>query len=71
MEKKFLMIFLLKRMIVYVDAGHEHDLVTRRSITGILVMQNNTPTRWISKRQMTVETSRVASELIVEVMYML
>jgi hypothetical protein len=38
------------RMTVYVDADHEHDLVTRRSITGILVMLNNTPTRWISKR---------------------
>jgi hypothetical protein len=25
------------RMTVYVDADHAHDLVTRRSITGILV----------------------------------
>jgi hypothetical protein len=33
------------RMIVYVDADHAHDLVTRRSITGILVMLNNTPIR--------------------------
>jgi hypothetical protein len=36
-------------MTVYVDADHAHDLVTRRSITGILVMLNNTPIRWISK----------------------
>jgi hypothetical protein len=45
------------RMTVYVDADHAHDLVTRRSITGILIMLNNTPIRWISKRQKTVETS--------------
>jgi hypothetical protein len=35
------------RMTVYVDADHAHDLVTRRSITGILVMLNNTTIRWI------------------------
>jgi hypothetical protein len=45
------------RVIVYVDADHVHDLFTRRSITGILVMLTNTPIRWISKRQKTVETS--------------
>jgi hypothetical protein len=42
------------KMTVYVDADHAHDLVTRRSITGIPVMLNNTPRRWISKRQKTV-----------------
>jgi hypothetical protein len=45
------------RMTVYVDADHAHDLVTRRSITGILVILNKTPFRWVSKRQKTVETS--------------
>jgi hypothetical protein len=68
------------RMTVYVDADHAYDLVTRRSITGILVILNNTPIRWISKRQKTVETStygsellasRLATELILEVRYML
>jgi hypothetical protein len=52
------------RMTVYVDADHAHDLVTRRSITGILVMLNNTPVRWVSKRQKTVETSTYDSELV-------
>jgi hypothetical protein len=42
------------RMTVYVDADHAHDLVTRRSIAGILVMLNNTPIILISKRQKTV-----------------
>jgi hypothetical protein len=68
------------RMTVYVDADHANDHVTRRSITGILVIQNNTPIRLISKRHKTVETStyatelvtsRVATELIVEIRYML
>jgi hypothetical protein len=67
-------------MTVYVDADHAHDLVTRRSITGILVMLNNIPIRWISMHQKTVEistygselvSSRVATELILEVRYML
>jgi uncharacterized protein YlzI (FlbEa/FlbD family) len=67
-------------LTVYVDADHAHDLVTRRSITGILVMMNNTPIEWISKRQKTVVTltfgselvvSRVATELILEIRYML
>jgi hypothetical protein len=52
------------RMTVYVDADHAHDLVTRRYISGILFMLNNTPIRWISKRQKTVETSTYGSELV-------
>jgi hypothetical protein len=52
------------KMTVYIDADHAHDLVTRRSITGILVMLNNTPIRWISKCQKTVE-------LILDIRYML
>jgi hypothetical protein len=68
------------RMTVYVDAHHAQDLVTRRSITGIFFMLNNTPIRWISKHQKTVETStcgselvasRVATELNLEIRYML
>jgi hypothetical protein len=67
-------------MTVYVDADHAHDLVTSRSITGILIILNETPTRLISKCQKTVETSnngsesvasRVDTELIVEIRYML
>jgi hypothetical protein len=68
------------KMTVYVDADHAHDLVTRRSIIGILVMLNNSPIRWISKRQKTEETStygsklvasRIAKELILDVRFML
>ena len=52
------------RHTVYVDADHAHDQVTRRSTTGILVLLNNTPIRWISKRQKTVESSTYGSELV-------
>jgi hypothetical protein len=67
-------------MTVYVDADHAHDLVTRRSITGILMMLNNTPIKWVSKRQKAVESSthgselvasRIDTELILEVRFML
>jgi hypothetical protein len=68
------------RMTVYVDADHAHDLVTRRSITCILMMLNNMPIGWVSKRQKTVEistygselvASRIATGLILEVRFML
>jgi hypothetical protein len=68
------------RKTAYVDADHAHNLVTRISITGILVMLNNTTIRWISKRQKLVETStygselvasRVATELNLEIMWIL
>jgi hypothetical protein len=52
------------QMTVYVDADHAHDLVTRRSITGILVILNSTPIRWISNHQKTLETSTYGSELV-------
>ena len=67
------------RMTVYVDVDHAHDLVTKRSITGILVNLNNNPVQWASKRQDTVETStygsvlvasRAVAELILDVRYM-
>jgi hypothetical protein len=68
------------RMIIYVDAYHVHDLVTRRSITGILLILNDTPIRLVSKRQKTLETStyglelvesRITTEHIIEVTLML
>jgi hypothetical protein len=67
-------------MIVHVDTDHAHDLVNRRSIAGILLIFNDTPILWLSKRQKNVETStygselvasRIATELILEVGSML
>ena len=65
---------------VYVDASHACNVVTRRSVTGILLCVNKTPIRWYSKRQNTVETStygfelvaaRIAAELAMEYRYKL
>ena len=52
------------RLTVHVDADHAHDMLTRRSVTGVLLFLNNTPVKWISKRQKTVETSTYGSELV-------
>ena len=52
------------RITVFKDADHVHDIVTRRSVTGILLLINNTPVKWISKRQKIVETSTYGSELV-------
>jgi hypothetical protein len=51
-------------IVVYVDADHAHDQVTRRSVTGILLFINGMPIRWVSKRQKTVETSTYSSEMV-------
>jgi hypothetical protein len=52
------------RLTVFVDADHARNQVTRRSVTGIIMLLNNTPLVWISKRQKTVETSTYGSELV-------
>ncbi len=45
------------------DADHARDKVTRKSVTGIVILLNNTPICWLSRRQRTVETSTHGSEL--------
>ena len=52
------------RMTIYKDADHAHEIVTRRSVTGILLFINNTPVKFVTKRQKTVETSTYGSELV-------
>ena len=50
------------RIIAYVDADHAGDLKTRRSRTGLVIFLNKFPIYWMSKRQMSVETSSYGSE---------
>jgi hypothetical protein len=38
------------RITIFVDAEHAHNVVTRRSVTGIVLFVNKTPVKWISKR---------------------
>jgi len=52
------------KLTCYVDADHARDQVSRKSVTGIVLLLNNTPLTWISKRQKTVETSTHGSELV-------
>ena len=46
----------------YVDANLYHDVLTGRSVTGILHLLNKTPIDWYSKKQATVETATFGSE---------
>jgi hypothetical protein len=48
----------------YVDANLMHDVITGRSVTGILHLVNKTPIDWFSKKQATVETATYGSEFI-------
>ena len=70
----------LATLTCYVDADHARDKVTCRSVTGIVMLLNNTPITWMSKRQRTVETStygselvaaRIATDLVIEMRYKL
>jgi hypothetical protein len=49
---------------MYVDADHASDQETRRSVTGFILFINNTPVKWYSKRQNTIETSTYGAELV-------
>ena len=46
----------------FVDSDHAHDKVTRRSITGILILVGRTPVFIFSKRQGAIETSTYGAE---------
>ena len=54
----------LATLTCYVDADHARDKVTTRSVTGIILLLNNTPIVWISQRQKTTESSTYGSELV-------
>ena len=48
----------------YVDANLMHDVITGRSVTGVLHLINQTPIEWYSKSQATVETATYGTEFI-------
>ena len=48
----------------YVDANLFHDVLTGRSVTGILHLVNGTPVDAYSKKQATVETATYGSEFV-------
>jgi len=48
----------------YVDANLYHDMLTGRSVTGILHYLNKMPINWYFKKQATIETATYGSELV-------
>ncbi len=48
----------------YVDANLYHDMITWRSMTGILHLANKTPINWYSKKQATVKMATYGSKFI-------
>ena len=48
----------------YVDANLFHDILTGRSVTGILHLMNKTPIDYYSKKQATVETATYGAEFV-------
>jgi hypothetical protein len=52
------------RCTSYVDANLFHDLLSGKSVTGVLHFFNQTPVDWYSKKQSTVETATYGSEFV-------
>jgi hypothetical protein len=48
--------------VTYMDANLYHDMLTGRSVSGILHLCNDTLVDWYSRRQATVETATFGSE---------
>jgi hypothetical protein len=53
------------RMTTFEDANLLHNHVTGRLAMGILHFVNQTPIKWFSKRQNTVETATYTSKYVV------
>jgi hypothetical protein len=51
-------------LVTYVDANLYHDMLTGRSVTGILHFCNQTLVDWYSKRQACVQTATFGSEFV-------
>jgi hypothetical protein len=50
--------------VTFHDANLYHDIITGRSVTGIIHFLNRTPIDWLSNKQNTVETSTYGSEYV-------
>ena len=52
------------KITIFADSNHGHDLVTGKSITGVIVFVGRTPIKYISKRQASVQTSTFGAEFM-------
>ena len=50
------------KITVFVDSYHAHDKVTRRSITGLIMLVGRTLVLYYSKQQVAVENSTYSAE---------
>ena len=50
--------------VSYKDANLMHDMLTGKSVTGILHFVNQTPFEWYAKKQSTVETATYGPEMV-------
>ena len=48
----------------YVDANLMHNMITGKSVTGIIHFVNQTPFDWYAKKQATVETATYEWQLV-------
>ena len=49
---------------IFVDSNHGHDLVTGRSVIGVIIFVGRTPVKYYSKRQASVQTSTFGAEFV-------
>jgi hypothetical protein len=52
------------QITIFCDSDHGHDLITGRSITGLIAFVGSTPVYWKSKRQTSVHTSTFGAEFM-------
>ena len=50
------------KITTFVDSDHTRDRVTRRSITGLIILVGRTPVCFMSERQDVIETSTYGAE---------
>ncbi len=51
-------------LCLMVDSDHAGEKMTRRSCTGFIIFYNLAPIIWLSKQQVTIETSVFGAEFI-------
>ena len=52
------------KIVAIVDLDYAGDMITRRSRTGFLMILNNLPIYWLSKKQSRIETSLFSSKFM-------
>ena len=52
------------KLTFYVDANHANDKISRKSVSGYILMINSAPIIWMSKRQGSVESSTYGENLL-------